>query len=135
MCMRMIAGALCAIATVWVVGIGDSAVIAQTQPPCDFLTGGGFIYPQGGATGPKGTLAVAGGCKNGSGFGTPPAPYWGHLQYQDHGINLKVHGTEITAYLPDLLLFDPNARLICGNGRTDAGSVTFLVRAKDGGHP
>jgi uncharacterized repeat protein (TIGR01451 family) len=129
--MRMVVGMLCAGAAAIALGAGDSPVRAQTVQPCDFLTGGGFIYPQGQVMGTKGTLAIAGGCKHGSGS-TPPVPYWGHLQYHDHGINLKVHGTEITAYLPDLLLMDPKARLICGNGRTDAGTVTFLVRAKDG---
>src|SRR5687767_4529501 len=58
-------------------------------PPCDFVTGGGFIIRD---TGAKGNFGVGGGCKHGS-------PTWGHLEYHDHGTGLNVHWLTITAYL------------------------------------
>ena len=90
---------------------------------CDFLTGGGFIIPNGA----NANFGVAGGCKDGT-------PTWGHLEYIDHGIGLKVHGTSITAYFPDEL--DARARFICGTARTNLyGNVDFAVRAKDVAEP
>src|SRR5258708_16652948 len=55
--------------------------------PCDFLTGGGFIFHNGN----KANFGVGGGCKDGS-------PTWGHLEYIDHGTGLHVHWTSITPY-------------------------------------
>src|SRR6266581_6579882 len=52
----------------------------------DFVTGGGWIVPPSGA---KGTFGVAGGIKNGA--------LWGHLTYIDHGSDMKVKGTGVTA--------------------------------------
>ena len=92
---------------------------------CDFLTGGGFIIPNGA----NANFGVAGGCKDGT-------PTWGHLEYIDHGASpsLNVHWTEITAYLPDEL--DAKARFICGKARTNLyGPVDFAVRAKDAAEP
>jgi hypothetical protein len=54
----------------------------------NFVTGGGWIVPPSGA---RGNFAVAGGIKNNA--------FWGHLEYQDHGTGLKVHGTGVTAYV------------------------------------
>src|SRR5438552_18443084 len=54
------------------------SVSAQTA--CDFVTGGGFIIPDP-STGAHGNFGVAGGCKNNG----PNAPFWGHLEYLDHG--------------------------------------------------
>ena len=91
---------------------------------CDFLTGGGFII----VDGAKANFGVGGGCSK---DGTPT---WGHLEYMDHGIGLKVHGTSITAYFPDEL--DARARFICGTARTNLyGNVDFAVRAKDVAEP
>jgi uncharacterized repeat protein (TIGR01451 family) len=116
--------------------LGGKAVSAWTpSSSCDFLTGGGFIYPSGAYTGRKANFGVAGGCKHGSGLGNPPAPYFGHLEYQDKAANLKVHWKTITGYMVDSVLFpDPNARLICGTASTNRGNVTFIVRAKDADH-
>ena len=110
------------------------AVIAQ-QPPCDFMTGGGYIFPPAQATpfeptGAKGTFGAAGGCRDGSNFG--------HLEYQDKGTGLKVHSASITAYMVDnVTIFpDPDARLICGEATTNqCGDVRFGVRTKDVGEP
>jgi hypothetical protein len=109
----------------------------NTNGVCDFLTGGGWIV----YNGAKGTFGVGGGCKHGSGVNG--VPYWGHLEYIDHGIGLNVHATEITAYMPDgTTSTDPKTgqpvgtRVICGIARTNMfGDASFAVRATDDGEP
>ncbi|HEV8348377.1 MAG TPA: post-COAP-1 domain-containing protein [Vicinamibacterales bacterium] len=132
--MRTVVGALCALGAAFALSLGGNSLIAQQPPPCDFVTGGGFIINPTTAGG-SGTFGVAGGCKNGSGTGTPPLPFFGHLEYDDHAVGIKVHSTLITAYLQDTLLFDPDARLICGTAKANADDVNFVVRVKDGGEP
>ncbi len=68
---------LLGIATLVLAGSFAIADITPPPPPppsgqCDFLTGGGFIFP----TIDKGTFAIGGGCRHGSGING--APYWGH---------------------------------------------------------
>ncbi len=98
--------------------------------PCDFLTGGGFIF----YNGSKANFGVGGGCKDGS-------PTWGHLEYIDHGIGLNVHWTSITAYLEVDTNVDAHgqptgARQVCGTARTNLfGDVNFVVQARDAGEP
>ncbi len=141
----LVAGGLLAAVVVGVVVLGTTAppVKAWAPPPCDFLTGGGWIV----YLSNKGTFGVGGGCKNGS--GTNGIPYWGHLEYHDHGIGLNVHGTSITDYIifPDdgTNGTDPKTgqpigtRYICGTARTNLPSpndnVNFVVRARDAGEP
>lgn len=112
------------------------------EAPCDFLTGGGFIFTtaSGAHEDAKANFGVGGGCKHGE-------PTWGHLQYIDHGTGLNVHWTSITAYLvegdvPGDTSSDPRTgqptgtRLICGTARTNHyGDVDFMVRASDQGEP
>ena len=108
-------------------------VMAWATPPCDFLTGGGWIV----FNGAKANFAVGGGCKNGS-------PTWGHLEYIDHGIGLNAHGTSVTGYF----FLDQGTgtypktgqplgtRGICGTARTNLyGDVNYAVRAEDSGEP
>src|SRR5262245_3682355 len=103
----------------------QAPVSAWQHAACDFLTGGGFIYP-GTLLAGKGTFGVSGGCKHNE--------FWGSLEYQDHGMLVKVHSTSVTGYMIDKTVFpDPHARLICGTGKTPYGDVTWVVRAKDGG--
>src|SRR3989442_1486302 len=123
---------------------GSFAIADITPPPppfsgkCDFLTGGGFIYPNGTD---KGNFGVGGGCKKGS--GSNGVPYWGHLEYHDHGLDLNVHVIDITAYFPEGITgTDPHTgqptgtRWICGTARTDMfGDVDFAVRVSDAGEP
>jgi hypothetical protein len=120
---------LCALVGALVLTLGGSAVSAQDEPPppCDFLTGGGYITDPQGIQGTRANFAVGGGCKHES--------FWGHLQYHDKYIDVKIHGISITGYVPDPT--DPvNARLICGTGRTkEEDEVTFIVRAKDDDEP
>jgi hypothetical protein len=132
---------LLGIATLVLVGSFAIADITPPPPPpsgqCDFLTGGGFIFP----TIDKGTFAIGGGCRHGSGING--APYWGHLEYHDHGIDLNVHWNDITAYFPegdtgtDPQTGQPTGtRWVCGTARTDKfGDVNFAVRATDAGEP
>ena len=108
--------------------------------PCDFLTGGGYIFTtaSGAHAVAKGTFAIGGGCKHG-------APTWGHLEYHDHTTGLNVHWTAITAYLLEAegdTSSDPKngqptgTRLVCGTARTNTyGDVDFMVRARDEGEP
>lgn len=111
---------------------GGSAV-AQT-PPCDVMTGGGFVVRPSGA---KANFGVAGGCKQGS-------PTFGHLEYIDHSTGLNVHWTSITAYLfvamgtPGPNGQPTGTRQICGTARTNNQAylnVNFVVTAKDAGEP
>lgn len=66
---------------------------AQQCEDSDFVTGGGWILPDGNV---KANFGVAGGCRNGS--------FFGHLEYVDHGSGLapttpfRVHGTGVTGY-------------------------------------
>ena len=98
--------------------------------PCDFLTGGGFIFNNGA----KANFGVGGGCKHGE-------PTWGHLEYHDHGTGLNVHWTNVTAYIEEISEYDDKGRLagsryICGTARTNQfGDVDYVVRARDRGEP
>ena len=133
-------GLLAAVVVAAVLVLGTSAPPVKawnTLPPCDFLTGGGWIV----YLGNKGTFGVGGGCKFGS-------PTWGHLEYHDHGTGLNVHWTSITGYFfiddgsngTDPKTGQPiGTRLICGTARTNLPSpndnVNFAVRARDAGEP
>jgi hypothetical protein len=107
--------------------ITRSQVSAQDVPdPCDFITGGGFIFTNDGA---RANFGAHGGCKHGE--------FWGHVNYVDHGgfmgqTPYHVDSTEITGYAE--VLGSPNARDICGVARTNAGeTVNFRVRMEDNG--
>ena len=105
----------------------DSA-IAQAQPPCDFVTGGGFIVRD---SGDKANFGVAGSCKD--------EFSWGHLEYVDHSYtpSLNVHSTSITAYLgPGCSPTGPSdARCICGTATSNFGDVDFGVVVEDVDEP
>src|SRR5437588_514519 len=110
-----------------------TADLAWSQtPPCDFVTGGGFILRDSGA---HGNFGVAGGCKNGS-------PTWGHLEYLDHGSYplgstatvpppFQVHGTGVTGYF----FIDTMTRDITGTARTNdpahPNNVNYCVEVSD----
>ena len=108
-----------------------TADLAWSQtPPCDFVTGGGFIVFSNGA---HGNFGVGGGCKQGS-------PTWGHLEYVDHGSGLdptaptpfNVHGTGVTGYF----FIDPMTRDIRGTAETNDpnnSTVTYCVEVTDNG--
>jgi hypothetical protein len=136
--MRSLFVALCALGvTVLAFALSERSV--RAWQPCDFVTGGGFVY----VNGAKATFGVAGGCKDGSGTGTPPQPYWGHLEYQDKGTGLDVHWTKITAYDEWWSGTDDRGkpsgrRLVCGVARTNDPAhptVNFAVVLTDNGEP
>src|SRR6266404_2570149 len=83
----LVAGGILVAVALAVSLIRPAPVRAWATPPCDFLTGGGWIVH----LGAKANFAIGGGCKHGS-------PTWGHLEYIDHGTGLNVHGTDITGY-------------------------------------
>jgi hypothetical protein len=95
---------------------------AQEEPPCDFITGDGYIIaPSGG----DGTFSFVGGCKHGSFFGT--------LEYHDYGFTppLDVYSSGITGYL-----WDPSGRRLCGTAATNYyGDVVFRINVQDNGEP
>ena len=90
-------------------------------PGGDFVTGGGWIT--GTPSGAKGTFGVAGGIKNGA--------LWGHLTYIDHGTNMKVKGTGVTAYT----VTGPTTRHIEGTAEIDGRSGSYQVDVSDNGEP
>src|SRR5439155_16791106 len=94
-----------------------------SAPPCDFLTGGGWIT--GTPSGAKANFGVAGGIKNGA--------FWGHLNYIDHGIGMHVKQTAVTGYAVDPN--DPDCRIIDYNVTIDGQPGTARVRACDKGEP
>jgi hypothetical protein len=117
---------------------------------CDFLTGGGWILPPaGGSNGVKANFAIAGGCKKKG----PDAPFWGHLNYLDHGTTIKpdsaptpfhVHWTSIEAYVfidqgPNKRGQPTGTREVCGTATTNDllahPVVHFRVRVHDDGEP
>jgi hypothetical protein len=119
----------------------------EEQPPCDFLTGGGWILPPWDSGSVKANFAIGGGCKHGS-------PTWGHLNYLDHGTTIKpataptpfhVHWTSIEAYVfiedlgPDPKTKQPRGtREVCGTATTNDPAhpvVNFRVRVTDNGEP
>jgi hypothetical protein len=130
---ELVAAGLMVAAAMMALALRPTPIGASTTPPCDFLTGGGWIVHHGAHA----NFGVGGGCKHGS-------PTWGHLEYIDHGTGLNVHGTSITAYLFDNqgTGVDPKThqptgtRTICGTARTNLyGDVNFAVRAEDLGEP
>ena len=90
-------------------------------PGGDFVTGGGWIT--GTPSGEKGTFGVAGGIKNGA--------LWGHLTYIDHGTNMKVKGTGVTAYT----VTGPTTRHIEGTADINGRSGSYQVDVSDNGEP
>jgi hypothetical protein len=142
--MRSLAAALCALGVAGLAMILTEAYLEAHQ--CDFLTGGGWVVATANGTHPpdKGTFAIGGGCKNGSGLPGQETDYWGHLEYQDHYTGLDVHWTAITYYNevgPSGAPSDPKrtgTRFICGRARTNMygpDDVDFLVSATDNGEP
>jgi hypothetical protein len=77
-----------------------------TPTPCDFFTGGGYVFKD---DGQMANYGVHAGCKNGE--------FWGHINYVDHGLGLHVRSTEITLYVRESLADGTvleNTRDFCG---------------------
>ena len=106
----------------------SSAYAHFVPAPCDFITGGGFVFNDSGG---RVNFGAHGGCKHGA--------FWGHVNVLDHSYTPPAHlrSTNITGYLMDPAF--PNARDICGEGVVDGGAgsfpVTFRVRMEDNAEP
>jgi hypothetical protein len=121
------------VVAVW--GLRTLPAIAHFVPsPCDFITGGGFVFKD---NLERANFGAHGGCKENG----PDAPFWGHVNYVDHDPTPQaggtkspyhVNSTQITGYLCDPAF--PNARDVCGFARTSTGeTVRFRVRLVDNG--
>jgi len=95
--------------------------------PCDFVTGGGWIlHPASGLQPAHANFGVAGGVKNGA--------FWGHLEYNDHGMTppMQVHGTGATGYA----YIDDTTRYMQGTCRVNGvDGFTYEVKVTDNGEP
>ena len=107
-----------------IIASAHADITCATQASCpvdkDFITGGGYIIAP---SGNKGTFGVAGGKKNGD--------FWGHLTYIDHGTNLRVKGTGVTAYV----VTGPTSRHIEGTCEINGVPGTYMVDVADNGEP
>ena len=107
-----------------IIASAHADIDCKGKPACtggDFVTGGGWIVPSSGA---RGNFAVAGGIKNNA--------FWGHLEYQDHGTGLKVHGTGVTAYMVTGITM----RHIEGTAEVNGQpGFTYQVDVADNGEP
>lgn len=107
-----------------IIASAHADITCATPPSCpldkDFITGGGYIIAPSGS---KGTFGVAGGIKN--------SDFWGHLTYIDHGTNLRVKGTGVTAYV----VTGPTSRHIEGTCEINGLPGTYMVDVADNGEP
>jgi hypothetical protein len=107
-----------------IIASAHADITCATPPSCpidkDFITGGGYIIAPSGS---KGTFGVTGGIKN--------SDFWGHLTYIDHGTNLRVKGTGVTAYV----VTGPTSRHIEGTCEINGAPGTYTVDVADNGEP
>ena len=108
--------------------LGEDTSAHWVPAPCDFITGGGWVWSD---TGAKVNFGAHGGCKHGA--------FWGHVNVVDHSYNPPAHlkSTVITGYLFDPAF--PNARDICGEAEVSVNggrfTTRFRVRMEDNGEP
>ena len=127
MSYKLLTGLTTAVATVALaagIAVPTTASAHMVPAPCDFVTGGGFVFKDDGS---MANFGVHGGCKNGD--------FWGHVNYVDHGTGYHIDSTRITGYLWDPAI--PNARDICGWAKLNDSNfeVQFRVRVVDNGEP
>jgi hypothetical protein len=109
----------------------STPVYAHIVPtPCDFTTGGGFVFTD---SGNHANFGLVGGCKHGG--------FFGHVNFVDHDPSapftfggLHMSSDTIDAY------FEPfagsNVRDICGTADTNLfGTVKFRARTEDNSDP
>jgi len=109
------------LATIAVV-LGGRAVGAHEVPkPCDFTTGGGFVFNT--TTGGRVNFGIVGGCKN-EGF-------YGHVNVVDHETGRHLNG-KVTGYF-DPIIPGPGYRDICATDTKTGAKIR--VRTKDNGEP
>ena len=91
---------------------------AQTQVPCDSITGSGKISV---TTSAKGSFALSGGVRQGA--------FWGQLTYQDAALGLTVDSTSVTKYSAGSTA---STRVIEGAANTNLyGNRVYRVTAAD----
>jgi hypothetical protein len=92
--------------------------------PCDFITGGGYVFKD---NGNMVNFGAHGGCKNGQ--------FWGNFNVVDHENNFHMKAEQITGYLYDPA--HPEGRDICGWASTNTSDhlVMFRIRMNDNGEP
>jgi hypothetical protein len=124
-----IVAAVAAAGVLWITTVPARAGFFFVPTPCDFITGGGFVFTD---LGERANFGAHGGCKHGG--------FWGHVNYVDHGgfmgvTPYHVSSIEITGYLMGDF-GSPTGREICGWARTNADeTVRFRVRMEDNGEP
>ncbi len=119
----------------------STPAIAHVVPsPCDFTTGGGFVFTDKTITdgGNHANFGLVGGCKNGG--------FFGHVNFVDHDTTgffagFHLSSTSIDGYFEPAPGPPPSGyRDICGTANTnlpppyDTG-VKFRARTKDNGEP
>ena len=117
-----VAGSLAALA--FTIGAPMSAQAHWVPAPCDFVTGGGFVWKD---NGNMVNFGAHGGCKNGK--------FWGNFNVIDHENNFQMKAEKITGYLYDPEF--PEGRDICGWARINNADnlVMFRMRLNDNGEP
>jgi len=86
----------------------STPTIAHQVPfPCDFTTGGGFVFKD---DGNRVNFGIVGGCKNGG--------FFGHVNVVDHGFNPPAHlNGPVTAYFNPFPNGPSGYRDLCGTGK------------------
>ena len=125
MALRLTAISLAAsLATIAFTTIPVTAQAHWVPAPCDFITGGGFVFKD---NGNMVNFGAHGGCKNGE--------FWGNFNVIDHENNFQMKAERITGYLYDPEF--PDGRDICGWARINTADnlVMFRIRLNDKGEP
>lgn len=117
---------------------------APASAHCDFITGGGFGTTTADGSHPPAmaNFGAHGGCKKNG----PDAPFWGHVNYVDHGFTPPGHFRSLTITAYQVIETrggekDPKrqgTRRICGTGTTNQPGlalVDFRVEMTDNGEP
>src|SRR6266852_4983988 len=114
----------------------STPAIAHVVPsPCDFTTGGGFVFTDKTITdgGNHANFGLVGGCKNGG--------FFGHVNFVDHDTTGMFAGLHVSSDTIDAY-FEPaagsNVRDICGTADTNNPmfpTVKFRARTEDNADP
>ena len=123
----LVAGGLILAVALLALRVGPPTVWAHVVPqPCDFTTGGGFVFKD---DGNRVNFGIVGGCKNGG--------FFGHVNVVDHGFDPPGHlNGPVTAYFDPFPDGPSGYRDLCGTGSLNDGStVQYRIRTKDNGEP
>jgi len=102
-------------------GITSGGKPGPSDDECGKVTGGGWIV--GTPSGEKGTFGMSGGIRRGE--------FWGHLNFIDHGLGLKVSSTAVTGCHVD----STNGRLIDYAVTINGAAGTARLLVIDNGEP